>query len=550
VASAELQSSLVGDDGEPLDTSAAAFKIDPNTGEFSGTPPATNGVVGTFSPLIPILLPSVDLTATIDSVKARVEDDPACAGQSNGLNACYIFYVTFNSAGKISHFVVPTAAPVWSSFETTGDSIITPALGALPVKPDPANAARYGIPAGAGSANAAVGISFRQYIEFSSFEGQAARRGLLGTDTSSVGGSRWFSGDNESVPHPTVGIKVGHLDGIDTVWAPIHHTDFDPTTPGAQIAPNSAIIQYFGYGGAGLSREADVQLTWGENGAIESVRDLTHHVPVKFVPDLQAGYGIVTDASGDGKITWEDFSWMPGMAEFQIFQEVGANGPTDASEAVPLVPTVTVSPVVAGFDETAPATGQGFGLYINGERYIFQLTGGAFPAAGTKWTLRTYSGRVRANTTATLTPTGYRFTPVTRSPVVPGLNVKFSVTRPTTINAATKNDLSSVHTVPDPYYVTNAFETSTTDKIIRFVNLPTRAIIRFYSSSGVLVRVLTHNSTTRQGDDETVSTLGGEETWDVRNRNNQVVASGVYFYHIEAGDARRVGRFTVVNFAQ
>jgi hypothetical protein len=28
------------------------------------------------------------------------------------------------------------------------------------------------------------------------------------------------------------------------------------------------------------------------------------------------------------------------------------------------------------------------------------------------------------------------------------------------------------------------------------------------------------------------------------------VASGVYFYHIEAGGARRVGRFTIVNFAQ
>ena len=82
------------------------------------------------------------------------------------------------------------------------------------------------------------------------------------------------------------------------------------------------------------------------------------------------------------------------------------------------------------------------------------------------------------------------------------------------------------------------------------MNLPAQAIIRIYSSSGVLVRVLTHNSTSRQGDDATVSTLGGEETWDVRNRNNQVVASGVYFYHIESGDARRVGRFTVVNFAQ
>ena len=26
--------------------------------------------------------------------------------------------------------------------------------------------------------------------------------------------------------------------------------------------------------------------------------------------------------------------------------------------------------------------------------------------------------------------------------------------------------------------------------------------------------------------------------WNVRNRNNQVVASGVYFYHVESGDAR------------
>jgi hypothetical protein len=64
------------------------------------------------------------------------------------------------------------------------------------------------------------------------------------------------------------------------------------------------------------------------------------------------------------------------------------------------------------------------------------------------------------------------------------------------------------------------------------------------------VRVLTHNSLQRGARDEDVSVLGGQETWDVRNRNNQVVASGVYFYHVESGDARRVGRFTVVNFAQ
>lgn len=65
-------------------------------------------------------------------------------------------------------------------------------------------------------------------------------------------------------------------------------------------------------------------------------------------------------------------------------------------------------------------------------------------------------------------------------------------------------------------------------------------IIRIYSSSGVLVALLEHRS----------SAYGGSEQWNVLSRNNQVVASGVYFYHIEAGDARRVGRFTVINVAE
>jgi hypothetical protein len=99
--------------------------------------------------------------------------------------------------------------------------------------------------------------------------------------------------------------------------------------------------------------------------------------------------------------------------------------------------------------------------------------------------------------------------------------------------------LSRVHTVPDPYYVTNGFEHTTEAKTIQFVNLPADCIIRIYSSSGVLVTLLEHHS---QVD-------GGSERWNVLNRNTQVVASGVYFYHIEAGDARRVGRFVVVNFA-
>jgi hypothetical protein len=118
--------------------------------------------------------------------------------------------------------------------------------------------------------------------------------------------------------------------------------------------------------------------------------------------------------------------------------------------------------------------------------------------------------------------------------------VRFAYEVTNEVAAATDADLADVHTVPDPYYVTNAFEQSTDNKIIQFVNLPQRAIIRIYSASGVLVDVIEHES----------SQQGGAAAWNLRNRNNQVVASGVYFYHVESGDARKIGKFTVVNFAQ
>ena len=560
VQTASLSSTISGDDGKQLDPSAA-WNIDPASGRFIGSPPPTNGVSGTFAPLVPVLLPALTLTATIDSVKGRSTSDPSCAGQTNSLGSCYVFYATFDRGGTKSSFVVPEPLPVWTGLGDPSPDL-SAAVGALPVLPDANVASRFGIPAGTGAANAAIGINSHQYIDWSSFEGQAARRGRLGnnganpicvgTETNcpaavSPGGSRWFSGPDETVDHPAVSIRVGHLPGVDSVWAPINHVDQDPVTPDGQPPANSGIMQFFAYGFAGLSREADVQLTWGAAGAVASVRDVTHHVPVLFAPDVGASYGFIVDADGDGVISWEDFNFIPGVAAYWA-ENVGANGATDPSQAKPMVATPTVGPVStsyagssAGLTVPYIATGQGFGLYIDGERYIFQLTGGALPAAGTVWTLRTYSGRVSAATNpASAAPAGYSFNPSTRSPVVPGLNVNFSVTQPTALVASTSNDLKAVHTVPDPYYVTSSFETTTTDKIIKFVNLPAQAIIRIYSSSGVLVSILEHNS----------ATLGGDETWNVRNRNNQVVASGVYFYHIEAGNARRIGRFTVVNFAQ
>jgi len=207
----------------------------------------------------------------------------------------------------------------------------------------------------------------------------------------------------------------------------------------------------------------------------------------------------------------------------------------------------------------AAAANNGFVLYMPGHIFTVELTGGTVPTAGTVWSMRDYIGAIRGGGNGCATCNAgadgpYIYTPQTRTmaaaggiqvlngvtDTIPGAEVRFTFDVTNQVNPATDADLSTVHTVPDPYYVTNEFEQTTDTKIIKFVNLPQDAIVRIYSSSGVLVRLLEHHSTT----------FGGDETWDVRNRNNQVVASGVYFYHVEAGGARKVGRFTVVNFAQ
>jgi hypothetical protein len=43
---------------------------------------------------------------------------------------------------------------------------------------------------------------------------------------------------------------------------------------------------------------------------------------------------------------------------------------------------------------------------------------------------------------------------------------------------------------------------------------------------------------------------GGQVDWDLRNRSNQFVASGVYFFHVVTEEGKEhVGKFTVINFA-
>jgi hypothetical protein len=335
---------------------------------------------------------------------------------------------------------------------------------------------------------------------------------------------------------------------------------------------------------APYARAADMNVYWGAAGRIDSVIDITHNVPipdayirngaggtVSGVRPLGANWGVINQAktnfastSADGRPAVLTAADLPC---FEPYRSIHSNpqlnpadgfpcavtGATPYAPGQPFTPDTIVTPgPIAFFKDSransaaaAPATGAGFGLYVSGIYTMFELTGGAVPAAGTVWTLRTYSGAVNGgNGVGGGSKGSYAFVQDIRPFTAVGASAQVAFNVVNNTRGPTLADLKKVHTVPDPYYVTNAFEQSTDNKVIKFVNLPQKAIIRIYSSSGVLVNILEHNSVS----------FGGEENWNVRNRNNQVVASGVYFYHIEANEgsksARRVGRMTIVNFAQ
>jgi hypothetical protein len=341
------------------------------------------------------------------------------------------------------------------------------------------------------------------------------------------GGSRWFDGANETMADPTLGFTHGQLTGVTTIYEPTPYVD---ATRG--LAAGDNLMRRWHGSLMGIVRAADIKFYWGTTaGKPDSVIDVTHHVPVPFSPQNEASYGFLNDVAGlapgsapDGVVSYHDLMFgacQPGNPQWS---QAGCLTRPYASQA-------TLGPVDVTGDDVSD--GNGFAMYVSGEPYFFLTS--ALPVKPAVWTLRSYSGLV--------TKSGGRYTFVRKASnaIVPGLSIVFQATTAASFPKSPSGDLSQIHTVPDPYYVTNSLETSPNIKVLRFVNLPSVAIIRIYSVSGILVRVLTHNDPNG----------GGEATWDLRNRNNQYVASGVYFYHVEAADGRtKVGRFTVVNFAQ
>jgi hypothetical protein len=512
--------------------------LDGATGRFSGKmPPADNVTLGYFGQFIQGLFSGTqEFSASLLGM--------SLGDARNGIPATYTWHVT-GATGDTVTFTLPITQSTTITNTTAGSS----PFNATTV--DPALAARFGLTQ-----------SFVQSGQLTQgLVGYEATNGFgrgcfidetIGTNCG-LNGPRWFSGANETRADPNSGNDLaggaapsslnnaGELPGVVTLQNPQGYVQVD--------GGYRAIEAFLG----GATRAADINMYWGAGGVVDSVIDITHNVPVPFADSMGGTWGFLntsaaTGTASDGRptiLTLNDFGCVAPLndANRQPDGALWLIADCTAGPIYPLSNTAIPGPIaIYGGALTSGATApqnpnNGFGLYLAGHIFMMELAGGAVPAQGTVWTMRSYIGYINGGT-----PYGspYAFTSQPRTFNAVGADLKLTVTASNEVVAATDQDLSRVHTVPDPYYVTNQFEQTTDTKVIKFVNLPNDCIVRIYSSSGVLVTMLEHHTTT----------FGGAEDWNVRNRNNQVVASGVYFYHIESGDARRVGRFTIVNFAE
>jgi len=521
--------------------------LDPATGKFSGPfPPADAGVLqfaGEFARQV-IAAPGA-ISTRLDSLTLGSAYEFGTSGSPN------VYHMTATGGDGTT---VPLDIPVTQD-QFDADASATAFFNAVPV--DPNLAARFG-----GSAAFNLNAQFNQTLPgnyYTSAYGRGcanAADGFDGADGCDYNGARWFDGPspttNETLDNPNQGnqpnaantpfvnpVNAGQLTGVQVV-----HQDL-----AYQTVNNTWRNVHGALGGA--ARAADYNVYWGAGGLVDSVIDITHDVVVPFSTTIGASWGFLNSGLGTGSadhsatLTGQDIACV---APLKTFAAVQAVAPCAEATAYALSQTATPGPMAylisggLGVPVVGPAAaGAGFIMYMPGYYFYFELpAGGTVPAAGTVWSLRTYTGAISGGHGDAGDEGNYTFTPAGRPFTAVGAQSRVSFNVVNQVAAVSKDDLTRVHTVPDPYYVTSQFEQTTDTKIIKFVNLPADCIIRIYSSSGVLVDLVEHHS----------ETFGGAEDWNVRNRNNQIVASGVYFYHIEAGDARRVGRFTVVNFAQ
>lgn len=111
-------------------------------------------------------------------------------------------------------------------------------------------------------------------------------------------------------------------------------------------------------------------------------------------------------------------------------------------------------------------------------------------------------------------------------------------------HSGVRNTLDDVIVVPNPY-VNNEYmarwnlhedETDPTGEKICFQHLPRDSVVRIYTLSGELVKTLYPDA----------EVTGGDACWNMISRNDQIVVSGVYIYHVDSPVGEKMGKLVII----
>ncbi len=100
--------------------------------------------------------------------------------------------------------------------------------------------------------------------------------------------------------------------------------------------------------------------------------------------------------------------------------------------------------------------------------------------------------------------------------------------------------LDAIKVVPNPYYVRAQWDTDRFNKHIKFTHLPSQCRIRIFTTSGILIRTIEHS--------EDAGDPVGYHRWDLRNKENLDIASGLYIYQVEdlKTGKEKIGKFAII----
>lgn len=106
---------------------------------------------------------------------------------------------------------------------------------------------------------------------------------------------------------------------------------------------------------------------------------------------------------------------------------------------------------------------------------------------------------------------------------------------PVAASNGSENLLDNVRAVPNPYYLSSTYDLSTTNRRMKFTNLPATCTITIYNLAGHFVERIEKNDASTS-----------EVTWDLTNETNVPVASGIYIYVVDApGFGQKIGKMAI-----